>query len=82
MNKKISEPVQRGFSVKSPRIDEGRPSSVAAKQARNWLIQDFRPDEIDEATYYLAEQRGFNDGDALRGWLHDENESSIYRQDS
>jgi hypothetical protein len=76
MNKKISG------SVKSPMRDDDRPSSVAAKQARNWLNHDFRPDEIDEATYYLAEQRGFNDGDALRGWLHDENESSIYRQDS
>lgn len=76
MNKKISG------SVKSPMRDDDRPSSVAAKQARNWLNQDFRRDEIDEATYYLAEQRGFNDGDALRGWLHDENESSIYRQDS
>ncbi len=76
MNKKISG------SVNSPRRDEDRPSSVAAKQARNWLNQDFRPEEIDEATYYLAEQRGFNDDDALRGWLHDENDSSIYRQDS
>ena len=82
MDKKMSGAVQRGLSVKSPRMDEDRPSSIAAKQARSWLIQDFRPDEIDEATYYLAEQRGFHDGEALRGWLHDENQSSIYRQDS